>query len=199
MINKIRDMMSKKDKSSNTETPENAEENILDQEAQDQEETLEGDNNEEASDESQTDHEAEIAELKDKYLRLQAEFQNFKRRTIKERLELMSNAAKDTLVSLLPVLDDFDRAKMNAEDDDNVEPLSEGVMLVYNKLHTTLKQKGLTAMESTGEVFDAELHEAITKIPAPSEDMKGKIIDTVEKGYQLNDKIIRHAKVVVGE
>ena len=111
----------------------------------------------------------------------------------------MSNAAKDTLMALLPILDDFDRAKKNAEDDDNIEPLSEGVMLVYNKLHTTLKQKGLLAMETNGEVFDPEFHEAITKIPAPSEDMKGKIIDTIEKGYLLNDKIIRHAKVVVGE
>ena len=153
----------------------------------------------EESAEPENDQEAEIAELKDKYLRLQAEFQNFKRRNTKERLELMSNAAKDTLMALLPILDDFDRAKKNAEDDDNIEPLSEGVMLVYNKLHTTLKQKGLLAMETNGEVFDPEFHEAITKIPAPSEDMKGKIIDTIEKGYLLNDKIIRHAKVVVGE
>lgn len=195
--------MSKKDKSSKTETPETSEENILDQETLEQEETegtsIEEEAKAEESAEPQNDHEAEVAELKDKYLRLQAEFQNFKRRNTKERLELMGNAAKETLVALLPVLDDFDRAKKNAEDDDNIEPLSEGVMLVYNKLHTTLKQKGLTAMETNGEAFDAELHEAITKIPAPSEDMKGKIIDTVEKGYFLNDKIIRHAKVVVGE
>lgn len=203
MIDKIRDMMSKKDKSSKTETPETSEENILDQENLEQEETegtsIEEEAKAEESAEPQNDHEAEVAELKDKYLRLQAEFQNFKRRNTKERLELMGNAAKETLVALLPVLDDFDRAKKNAEDDDNIEPLSEGVMLVYNKLHTTLKQKGLAPMESNGEAFDPELHEAITKIPAPSEDMKGKIIDTVEKGYLLNDKIIRHAKVVVGE
>jgi len=200
MINKIKEMMSKKDKSSNTETPETTEENILDQENLEQEGTsIEEEAKAEESAEPQNDHEAEVAELKDKYLRLQAEFQNFKRRNTKERLELMSNAAKDTLKALLPVLDDFDRAKKNAEDDDNIEPLSEGVMLVYNKLHTTLKQKGLTAMETNGEAFDAELHEALTKIPAPSEDMKGKIIDTIEKGYLLNDKIIRHAKVVVGE
>ena len=203
MINKIKEMMSKKDKSSNTETPETTEENILDQENLEQEETkgisIEEEARVEESAEPENDQEAEIAELKDKYLRLQAEFQNFKRRNTKERLELMSNAAKDTLMALLPILDDFDRAKKNAEDDDNIEPLSEGVMLVYNKLHTTLKQKGLLAMETNGEVFDPEFHEAITKIPAPSEDMKGKIIDTIEKGYLLNDKIIRHAKVVVGE
>ena len=200
MINKIRDMMSKKDKSSKTETPETSEENILDQEALEQDEIMdEAENGEEESATPLTEHEVEIAELKDKFLRLQAEFQNFKRRSTKERLELMDSAAKNTLVALLPVLDDFDRAKKNAEDDDNVEPLSEGVMLVYNKLHTTLKQKGLKVMESNGEAFDSEFHEAITKIPAPSEDMKGKIIDTVENGYLLNDKIIRHAKVVVGE
>jgi len=94
---------------------------------------------------------------------------------------------------------DFDRAKKNAEDETSTEPFSEGVMLVYNKLHKNLEQKGLKAMESTGEDFDPELHEAITEIPAPSEEMKGKVMDTIEKGYFLKDKIIRHAKVVVGK
>lgn len=140
----------------------------------------------------------EIAELKDKYLRLQAEFDNFRKRTVKEKLEFMVTAAQDTMTALLPVLDDFDRAKKNAEDESSTEPFSEGVMLVYNKLYKNLEQKGLKPMESTGEVFDPELHEAITEIPSPSEDMKGKVIDTVEKGYFLKDKIIRHAKVVVG-
>ncbi len=141
----------------------------------------------------------ELGELKDKYLRLQAEFDNFRKRTMKEKLEFMVTAAQDTMTVLLPVLDDFDRAKQNAEDETSTEPFSEGVMLVYNKLHKNLEQKGLKAMESTGEDFDPELHEAITEIPAPSEDMKGKVIDTVEKGYFLKDKIIRHAKVVVGK
>lgn len=141
----------------------------------------------------------ELGELKDKYLRLQAEFDNFRKRTMKEKLEFMVTAAQDTISVLLPVLDDFDRAKKNAEDENSTEPFSEGVMLVYDKLYKKLEQKGLKTMESTGEDFDPELHEAITEIPAPNEEMKGKVMDTVEKGYFLKDKIIRHAKVVVGK
>ncbi len=143
--------------------------------------------------------EIELAEAKDKYLRLFAEFDNFKKRSIKERLELMKNAAQDTIADLLPVLDDFSRAKQSAEDENSTEPFSEGVTLVYNKLVNTLKSKGLNAMETNGEEFNPEFHEAITKIPAPSDDMKGKVIDTVTTGYKLHDKIIRHPKVVVGE
>ena len=141
----------------------------------------------------------QIAELKDKYLRLFAEFDNYKKRTIKEKVDLMKTAAQDTMSALLPVLDDFDRAKQAAEGDSTVHFDDEGVMLVYNKLYSSLNQKGLQPMESTGEEFDPEFHEAITEIPAPTEDMKGKIIDTIEKGYLLKDKIIRHAKVVVGK
>ncbi|MEY4903642.1 MAG: hypothetical protein RLZZ292_1457 [Bacteroidota bacterium] len=133
----------------------------------------------------------QVAELKDKYIRLLAEFDNFKKRNVKERLDLMRTASQDTLTSLLPILDDFDRAQKSGE-------LSEGTTMIYNKLFSTLSQKGLQAMESTGLPFDPELHEAITEFPAPSEDMKGKVFDTVEKGYTLNEKIIRHAKVVVG-
>jgi len=141
----------------------------------------------------------ELAEAKDKYIRLYAEFDNYKKRTVKERLDLISTAGRETISSLLPVLDDFDRAKKSADDDATDEVFSEGVSLVYNKLKGLMQSKGVTAMESTGEVFDPELHEAITEIPAPSEEMKGKVIDTIEKGYLLNDKIIRHAKVVVGK
>jgi len=141
----------------------------------------------------------ELAEAKDKYLRLFAEFDNYKKRSIKEKLETMKNAAQDTIQALLPILDDFDRAKKSADDENSTEQFSEGVQLVYNKIHGVLGNKGLKEMESTGLAFDPELHEAITKISAPNEDMKGKVIDTIEKGYFLNDKIIRHAKVVVGE
>jgi molecular chaperone GrpE len=141
----------------------------------------------------------EHGELKDKYLRLFAEFENYKKRTFKEKLELMKTAAQDTMSALLPVLDDFDRAKKNAEDQSTEEIFSEGVNLVYNKLYSVLKNKGLEAMESNGEVFDPELHEAITEIPAPTSELKGKIVDTIEKGYTLKDKIIRHAKVVTGK
>lgn len=141
----------------------------------------------------------EINDLKDKYMRLYAEFENFKRRTAKEKLEMIAMASKDTIATLLPVLDDFERAKKNAEDPNSAEQFSEGVLLVYDKLNKTLKNKGLERMESNGVDFDPEYHEAITEIPAPTEEMKGKVIDTVEAGYFLNDKIIRYAKVVVGK
>lgn len=141
----------------------------------------------------------QLAEAKDKYLRLFAEFDNFKKRNIKERLELIKSAAQETMSTLLPVIDDFDRAKQSADDESSEEAFSEGVQLVYNKIHSVLAAKGLKAMESTGELFDPELHEAISEIPAPNDDMKGRVIDTIEKGYYLNDKIIRFAKVVVGK
>lgn len=141
----------------------------------------------------------QLSEAKDKYLRLFAEFDNFKKRNIRERMDLLKNASQDAFSALLPVIDDFDRAKNSADDESSEEAFSEGVLLVYNKLNTILNNKGLKKMESTGEVFDPELHEAITKIPAPSDEMKGKVIDTIESGFYLNDKIIRHAKVVVGE
>lgn len=138
-------------------------------------------------------------ELKDKYLRLYAEFDNYKKRTIREKVDLMNTAARDTMTALLPVLDDFDRAKKIAEDENTSETFSEGVRLVYNKLYNVLEQKGLEPMESDGQPFDPELHEAFTEIPAPTEEMKGRVVDTIEKGYKLKDKIIRHAKVVVGK
>ena len=140
---------------------------------------------------------AEIEESKDKYLRLFAEFDNYKKRNVKERFELIKSASQETIQALLPILDDFDRAKKSAES--GAESFSEGVHLVYNKLYSTLEHKGLKSVESTGADFDAEWHEAITDIPAPSEEMKGKVIDTIEKGYTLNDKIIRYAKVVVAK
>lgn len=143
--------------------------------------------------------ETQLGEAKDKYLRLFAEFDNYKKRTLKEKLELMRTASQDVLNKMLPVLDDFDRAKKSADDDSSSEQFSDGVKLVYEKIHSTLSAQGLKAMESTGEDFDPELHEAITEIPAPNEDMKGKVIDTIEKGYYLNEKIIRYAKVVVGK
>lgn len=145
------------------------------------------------------DVKAQLDALKDKYLRLVAEFDNYKKRTVKEKLEFMKTAAQDTLSALLPVLDDFDRAKKTAEDENSAETFSEGVQLVYNKLYNVLKQQGIEPMETNGEAFDPELHEALTEIPAPTEDLKGKIIDTIEKGYFLKGKIIRHAKVVTGK
>lgn len=152
-----------------------------------------------ATEETAKDPETEIAELKDKNLRLFAEFDNFKKRTNRERLELIRTSTEDLVQKLLPVLDDFDRAKKTAEDSSNDETFSEGVQLVYNKLYQILEARGLEPMDTDEVDFDPELHEAITKIPAPNEDLKGKIIDHIEKGYYLNDKIIRHAKVVIGD
>lgn len=143
--------------------------------------------------------EIEKAELSDKYLRLSAEFQNYKRITAREKMDIIQTAGRDVIKVLLPVLDDFNRAKKAADDDDSIEAFSEGVQLVYEKLHRVLAQQGLKTLETNGEVFNADFHEALTEIPAPTEDLKGKIIDTIESGYALNDKIIRYAKVVVGK
>lgn len=140
----------------------------------------------------------ENAALNDKYLRLFAEFDNYKRRTQKERVELLQTAGKDVIISLLPVLDDFDRAAKAMENATDVSSIREGVNLVHTKLKSILGQKGLKEIESINAVFDTDNHEAITKIPAPSDDLKGKVVDELEKGYTLNDKVIRFAKVVVG-
>ena len=141
----------------------------------------------------------ELSEMKDKYLRLYADFDNYRKRTNKERLELIQTASKDVILSVLPVIDDFERAIKVGDSDDSEEKLPEGVRLIYDKMVRLLGQKGLQAMETTGETFDSDIHEALTKVPVPSEDMKGKIIDTVEKGYKLGEKIIRYPKVVVGQ
>jgi molecular chaperone GrpE len=140
----------------------------------------------------------ELAQANDKYLRLYAEFDNFRRRTIKEREEARKTEGKDVIVALLPVLDDFERAQRAMDKATEVAPVKEGVTLIQNKLKNILGQKGLKEMLSIGNAFDADLHEAITNIPAPTDDLKGKVMDEMEKGYTLNDKVIRFAKVVVG-
>ena len=145
------------------------------------------------------DTKADLQEMKDKFLRLMAEFENFKKRMFKDNLEIRKTAAKDVLLDLLPVLDDFDRAKLAADDEQSPEYFSEGIALVYEKLKNTLHHRGLEAIDPKGEAFNPEDHEAITKIPAPDPSLKGQIIDTIEKGYKLNDTIIRHPKVVVGD
>jgi len=144
--------------------------------------------------------EDEVKDLKDQNLRLYAEFENFRRRTAKERLELIESANKDTLAVMLPVLDDFDRALKNIEETEANAPVLEGMKLISHKLKETLKGKGLMEMESTvGQAFDVETMEAITQIPAPTPEMAGKVIDEVEKGYLIGEKVIRYAKVVVGK
>ncbi len=151
----------------------------------------EDDADDEGKDQSAPSSAQEVQDLKDKYLRLLAEFENYKKRTTKERIEFAKYASQEMVASLLTILDDFDRTAKHGHS-------TEGSQLIHTKLLTMLKQKGLNEMISTGEVFDPSLHEAITELPV-AEDQKNKIIDTVEKGYYLSDKIIRYAKVVVGK
>ncbi len=142
---------------------------------------------------------AQIEEQKDKYLRLFAEFDNFKKRNAKERLELIQTAGKEVITSLLPVLDDFERALKATENMTEISAAREGMTLIHNKLLANLQQKGLKAISTIGQPFDVAEHEALTEIPSPTPDMEGKVVDEIEKGYYLNDKIIRFAKVVVGK
>ncbi|GAA4373102.1 nucleotide exchange factor GrpE [Hymenobacter koreensis] len=141
----------------------------------------------------------EVSELKDKYLRLAAEFENYKRRTTKERSDLFKTANQELMTALLPVLDDFDRAYQHTRETTDASVVRESVDIIYNKLSKALQQKGLQPMNAQGNAFDPDLHEAITQIPAPTEELKGKIVDEIEKGYYLGDKVIRHAKVVLGQ
>jgi molecular chaperone GrpE len=139
----------------------------------------------------------QIAELNDKYLRLYSEFDNFRKRTMKEKSELIKTASEDVLKSVLPVIDDFERAIKANEAITDATPIKEGILLIYNKLKNSTQLKGLTALESIGQDFNADTMEAITHIPATDESQKGKVVDEVEKGYKLGDKVIRYAKVVV--
>ena len=162
---------------------------------------VELDNNNKAV-ENQVDEvnlEDQVKEEKDKFLRLFAEFENYKRRTAKERIELFSTASEEVMVSLLPILDDFDRASAEIEKDNDNE-IFKGVLLIKNKLFDSLKSKGLALIEvNKGDEFNADDHEAVTQIPAPSKKMEGKIIDVIEKGYKLGEKVIRYPKVVIGK
>lgn len=142
---------------------------------------------------------AELASVQDKYLRLYSEFENYKRRTTKERADLFKTANQESILAMIPVLDDFERAMAAMPKDEANTQFQEGVHLIYNKLKNTLTQKGLKEMDAMGKGFDPDFHEAITKIPAPSEDQKEKIVAVLEKGYFLHEKVIRFAKVVIGE
>ncbi|MCU0435907.1 MAG: nucleotide exchange factor GrpE [Bacteroidia bacterium] len=142
--------------------------------------------------------EQQVAMLNDKYLRLYSEFDNYRRRTAKESLELRKTAAEEVIKKLLPILDDFERAIRNNATATDVAAINEGVQLIAGKFHHVLTQQGLEAMNAGGQAFDPEFHEAITEIPAPAPELKGKVVDEVEKGYLLAGKVIRYAKVVVG-
>jgi molecular chaperone GrpE len=141
----------------------------------------------------------ELGEMKDKFIRKVAEFENYKKRSLKERMELIQTAGKEVIGDLLDVLDDCERAEKQINASDDIEQIREGVMLVFNKLKNVLAAKGLKPMETIHQDFDPDKHEAITEITAPSTELRGKVIDEIQKGYYLNDKIIRYAKVVVGK
>tara|TARA_R110002126_G_scaffold87465_4_gene210488 strand:- start:1489 stop:2034 length:546 start_codon:yes stop_codon:yes gene_type:complete len=178
------------------------EENIKEEEIKNEQETQQVEENQEVEAEivkEEPTAEELIQIEKDKFLRLFAEFENYKKRTSRERIELFKTAGQELMTSLLPIMDDFDRGLTVIKKAKDKELLT-GMQLINDKLKNTLTQKGLTIIEvNTGDTFDAEIHEAITQIPSPSEDLKGKVIDCVEKGYKLGDKIIRYPKVVIGQ
>lgn len=142
---------------------------------------------------------SKLNEMQDKFLRLNAEFDNYRKRTMREKSDLIKTAGEDIFINILPVVDDFERALKSLSETQDVEAVKEGIQLIYNKFKEFLSQRGLKQMDSIHHEFDAELHEALTKVPAPDENLKGKIIDEVAKGYYLYDKVIRYAKVVIGE
>lgn len=141
----------------------------------------------------------QIEDLNDKHLRLIAEYDNYRKRTVKEKTELIKYAGERIIVDLLPVIDDFERALQHLDDAKDIEALKKGINLIYSKFQEYLRQQGVALIEVNNEPFDSEIHEAVTKIPAPSEKMKGKVVDCILKGYKLNDRVIRHPKVVIGE
>lgn len=192
--------MSKKDKAKDIEetTTEVLDKDVESAKEEQQEASKDEATKEDLSAEAQLTE--ELQKEKDKFLRLFAEFENYKKRTSKERVELFKTASKEVMIELLPVLDDFERALMHIEEDKEAEELRKGVVLIYQKLLSTLEKKGLAVAEvNKGDDFNADVHTAITQIPAPTEDLKGKVVDVVEKGYKLGDTIIRFPKVVVGQ
>ena len=180
------------DSSQSNEQPINSEENVV----VDSEETISLDNLN--SENKEDDWQLKFAEMNDRYLRLYSEFDNYRKRSARERVEFAKTAASDTFTAILPVLDDFDRAAKAMENADDIAVVKEGMHLIYHKFRSILISKGLEEMNAQGETFDADFHEAITSIPSPDDSMKGKVVDEVEKGYSLNGKVIRFAKVVVG-
>lgn len=149
--------------------------------------------------EKATNWEAKAAEMNDKYLRLYSEFDNYRKRTIKEKSDIIKTAGEDVFKALLPVIDDFDRAVKANEKIEDIQSIKEGLILIHNKLKNTVQQKGLTAFECVGTSFDADIMEAITHIPAADDSQKGKVVDELEKGYKLGDKVIRFAKVIIAQ
>lgn len=192
----MKDMAEEKEKSVQTEAENQAE-------SVGKEEKLAGNN---AAGEESAGEEGKMKELQqqlalinDKYLRLSAEFDNYRKRTLKEKMELVKNAGEKVLADILPVVDNFERALASMEKSDDINAIREGIELIYTGFLDFLTRNGVTEIECKNTDFDTDVHEAVTKIPAPSEDLKGKVVDCIQKGYKLNDKVMRFAKVVVGE
>lgn len=181
------------DKNSNEETNEF----INDQDKQENE--MQNNNSQSVKESENSQLKRELASQKDKYIRLMAEFENYKRRTSSERVDLIQTAGKDILSSFLEILDDMDRAEVQIDKDQNIDHIKQGVQLVFNKFRNLMSSKGIKAIESQGQDFDTEQHEAVANVPVQKTEQKGKVIDEVQKGYKLNDKIIRFPKVVVGQ
>lgn len=192
-------MSKNKDKNRNEETKEDIRKEVENETSQngDVDEMNELEGEESLSEEDRLKE--EVTSLKDKYTRLFAEFDNYKKRTAKEKVDLMQSAGKDVITKLLPVLDDLDRAMAAMGEDEGSSSVREGVELIHAKLYRFLEQEGVKAMDAMGETFDPDFHEAITTIQAPSEDLKDKVVDVIEKGYFLNGKVLRYAKVVIGK
>ena len=184
------------DLSQSNEQPINSEENMVVDSEVNTEESVNPDNI--ISENKDDEWQLKFAEMNDRYLRLYSEFDNYRKRSARERVEFSKTAASDTFTAILPVLDDFDRAAKAMENADDIAVVKEGMQLIYHKFRNILISKGLEEMNAQGETFDADFHEAITSIPSPDDTMKGKVLDELEKGYSLNGKVIRFAKVVVG-
>jgi len=172
-------------------------EKIEDQVIDKEEETIDSEIDE--STEEETENNKEQEDFKEKFIRLYSEYENYRKRTAKEKIDILTNASENVIKDLLPVIDDFERAIANNDKIEDIEAIKEGFGLIFNKLYKTLTAKGLKPMDSKETEFNIDLHEAITKIPAPKKALKGKVVDVVEKGFLINEKVIRFAKVVVGE
>jgi molecular chaperone GrpE len=198
MENSTENMEAQKVKSENKPHQENSsEEKVMENHTDEVPQDINED--ETAADAPEAALQKEVKDWQDKYLRLYSEFENFRRRTAKERIDLINNAGEDVIKLVLPVVDDMNRAIINNEKSEDITAVKEGFKLIYNKLTKTLEQKGVSKMEALHADFDSELHEALTKIPAPEAKLKGKVVDVIEDGYLLNGKVVRFAKVVVGE
>lgn len=198
LFKKLFNKMSNEEKDLQNETPETEQENTSEPTAENEEKTDASPVNETTATDKTAELEQKLNEANDKYLRLYSEFDNYRKRTSRERIDLLKTAGEDVIKSLLPILDDFERAVKSNETATDIAAVNEGVKLVQQKFRNLLLQKGLEAMDTIGQPFDTDMHEAITNIPAPSEDLKGKVVDELEKGYTLGGKVIRFAKVIVG-